>query len=124
MSESELRMKTVGQRKIEGSDVWSAVRQLTETAEHPTTLLPDNAVRDVSADEVGVMKSFASLMKSWLISSPRRAGSRGKKPRATGRFSNCMEWRSRIVGIDTLIGTKLTVRPHDAADREYLERLR
>jgi len=33
MSVTELRMKTVGRRKPEGSDVWSAVRQLTETAE-------------------------------------------------------------------------------------------
>lgn len=33
MSVSELRMKTVGHRKTEGSDVWSAVQQLTETAE-------------------------------------------------------------------------------------------
>ena len=33
MSVSELRMKTVGKRKVEDSDVWSAVRQLTETAE-------------------------------------------------------------------------------------------
>jgi len=29
-----------------------------------------------------------------------------------------------IAGIDTLIRTKLTVRPDDAADRQYLERLR
>lgn len=33
MSVSELRMKTVGHRRIEGSDVWNAVQQLTETAE-------------------------------------------------------------------------------------------
>lgn len=26
-------MKTVGRRKVEGGDVWEAVRQLTETAE-------------------------------------------------------------------------------------------
>jgi hypothetical protein len=29
-----------------------------------------------------------------------------------------------IAGIATLIKTKQTVRPHDAADREFLERLR
>ena len=29
-----------------------------------------------------------------------------------------------IAGIDTLIKTKQTVRPHDAADREFLERVR
>ncbi len=28
-----------------------------------------------------------------------------------------------IAGIETLIKTKRTVRPHDAADREFLERL-
>ena len=33
MSVSELRMKTVGHRKIAGPNVWSAVQQLTETAE-------------------------------------------------------------------------------------------
>ena len=33
MSVSELRMKTVGHRIIEGSNVWTAVQQLTETAE-------------------------------------------------------------------------------------------
>lgn len=29
-----------------------------------------------------------------------------------------------IAGVETLIRTKQTVRPHDAADREFLERLR
>ena len=33
MSVSELRMRVVGHRKVEASNVWDAVRQLTETAE-------------------------------------------------------------------------------------------
>jgi hypothetical protein len=95
-----------------------------ERIKRALAVLPDNAVRDVQADEVG---RYEVVRVADEIVVDLMAKACGVTWEEASRDSEILELDGveiPLVGIATLIRTKLTVRPHDAADREYLERLR
>ncbi len=95
-----------------------------ERVKRALAVLPDNAVRDVSADEVGRYEVVRVADEVVVDLMAKACGITWEEAASDSEILELDGVEIPIVGIDTLIRTKLTVRPHDAADREYLERLR
>ncbi len=95
-----------------------------ERVKRALAVLPDNAVRDVSADEVGRYEVVRVADEVVVDLMAKACGITWEEAASDSKILELDGVEIPIVGIDTLIRTKLTVRPHDAADREYLERLR
>lgn len=74
----QFRMKTVGRRKVDGGDVWEAVRQLTETAERlrgSRALVPRGVHRFETFEEADdwMMEKIASTHASHGRKTSRRS---------------------------------------------------
>jgi hypothetical protein len=94
-----------------------------ERVKRALAVLPDNAVREVSTDEI-VRYDVIRVADEVVVDLMSKAC--GVTWEEAARDSEVLELDGveiPIAGIETLIRTKQTVRPHDAADREFLERL-
>lgn len=92
--------------------------------ERALSVLPDNAAREVKSDEV---ERYDVIRVADEVVVDLMAKACGVTWEDAARDSEVLELDGveiPIAGIETLIRTKQTVRPHDAADREFLERLR
>lgn len=86
-------------------------------------ILPDNAVREVQPDEI---ERYDVIRVADEVVIDLMAKACGINWEEAARDSEVLELDGveiPIAAIKTLIRTKQTVRPHDAADREFLERL-
>ena len=94
-----------------------------ERIKRALAVLPDNAVREVRSDEIDrydVIRAADEVVVDLMSKAC------GVSWEDAARDSEVLELDGveiPIAGIETLIRTKQTVRPHDAADREFLERL-
>lgn len=87
-------------------------------------VLPDNAACEVRSDEID-RYDVIRIADEVVVELMSKAC--GVTSQEAARDSDILELDGveiPIAGIDTLIRTKRTVRPHDAADREFLEQLR
>lgn len=94
-----------------------------EKIKRALAVLPDNAVREVKSDEV---ERYDVIRIADEVVVDLMSKACGVTWEDAARDSEVLELNGveiPIAGIETLIRTKQTVRPHDAADREYLERL-
>lgn len=94
-----------------------------ERIKRALAVLPDNAVREVQADDIG---RYAVIRVADEVVVDLMSKACGVSWEDAARDSEVLELDGveiPIAGIETLIRTKQTVRPHDAADREFLERL-
>jgi hypothetical protein len=94
-----------------------------ERIKRALAVLPDNAVREVKPDEV---ERYDVIRVADEVVVDLMAKACGVTWEDAARDSEVLELDGveiPIAGIETLIRTKRTVRAHDAADREYLERL-
>jgi hypothetical protein len=95
-----------------------------ERIKRALAILPDNAVREVQADEVE-RYDVIRIADEVVVDLMTKAC--GVTWQEADRDSEILELDGTeipIAGLETLIRTKQTARPHDAADREFLERLR
>jgi predicted nucleotidyltransferase len=95
-----------------------------ERIKRALAVLPDNAIRDVSADEVGRYEVVRVADEVVVDLMAKACGVTWEEATSDSEILDLDGVEIPLAGIDTLIRTKMTVRPHDAADREYLERLR
>jgi len=94
-----------------------------ERIKRALAVLPDNAVREVTSDEID-RYDVIRVADEVVVDLMSKAC--GVSWEDAARDSEVLELDGveiPIAGIETLIRTKQTVRPHDAADREFLERL-
>lgn len=80
MSVSELRMKIVGNRKVDAANVWDAVRQLTETAEQirgSRALVPRGVQRFTTFEEAH--EWMLEMIASTHVSHGRKTSRRSAK---------------------------------------------
>lgn len=94
-----------------------------ERVKRALAVLPDNAVREISVDEVGRYEVVRVADEVVVDLMAKACGITWEEAASDSEILELDGVEIPIVGIDTLIRTKLTVRPHDAADREYLEHL-
>jgi len=95
-----------------------------ERIKRALAVLPDNAVREVQSDEI-TRYDVIRVADEVVVDLMSKAC--GVSWEDAARDSEVLELDGveiPIAGIETLIRTKQTARPHDAADREFLERLR
>ena len=95
-----------------------------ERIKRALAVLPDNAVKEVQPDEVA-RYDVIRVADEVVVDLMSKAC--GVTWEDAARDSEVLELDGveiPIAGLDTLIRTKQTVRPHDAADREFLESLR
>jgi len=95
-----------------------------ERIKRALAVLPDNAVREVESDDIA-RYDVIRVADEVVVDLMSKAC--GVSWEEAARDSEVLELDGveiPIAGIETLIRTKQTVRPHDAADREFLERLR
>lgn len=95
-----------------------------ERIKRALAVLPDNAVREVKSNEI---ERYDVIRVADEVVVDLMAKACGVTWEEASRDSEVLELDGveiPIAGIETLIRTKQTVRPHDAADREFLERLR
>jgi Nucleotidyl transferase AbiEii toxin, Type IV TA system len=95
-----------------------------ERIKRALAVLPDNAVRDVRADEVERYDVIRVADEVVIDLMTAACGVTWQEADADSELLELDGVEIPIAGIETLIKTKRTVRPHDAADREFLERLR
>lgn len=94
-----------------------------ERIKRALSILPDNAVREIQPGEIeryDVIRVADEVVVDLLSKAC------GVTWREAARESEVLELDGveiPIAGIEMLIRTKQTVRPHDAADREFLEHL-
>ena len=94
-----------------------------ERIKRALAVLPDNAVSEVKSDEID-RYDVIRVADEVVVDLMSKAC--GVSWEDAARDSEVLELDGveiPIAGIETLIRTKQTVRPHDAADREFLERL-
>ena len=94
-----------------------------ERIKRALAVLPDNAVNEVNSDEV---ERYDVIRVADEVVVDLMAKACGVTWQDAMQDSEVLELDGveiPIAGIKTLIRTKQTVRPHDAADREYLEGL-
>jgi predicted nucleotidyltransferase len=94
-----------------------------ERIKRALAVLPDNAVQEVRAGEID---RYEVIRIADEVVVDLMASACGVTWQDAARDSEILELDGveiPIAGIKTLIRTKQTVRPHDAADREFLERL-
>jgi len=95
-----------------------------ERIKRALAILPDNAAREVKADEV---ERYDVIRVADEVVVDLMTAACGVTWKEADRDSEILELDGveiPIASLETLIRTKQTVRPHDAADREFLERLR
>jgi hypothetical protein len=94
-----------------------------ERIKRALAVLPDNAVREVQSGEI---ERYDVIRIADEVVVDLMSKACGVTWEDAARDSEVLELNGveiPIAGIETLIRTKQTVRPHDAADREFLERL-
>lgn len=94
-----------------------------ERVKRALAVLPDNAVREVRPDEIDrydVIRVADEVVVGLMV---KACGVTWQDAAQDSDILDLDGVEIRIAGIQTLIRTKQTVRPHDAADREFLERL-
>ncbi len=94
-----------------------------ERVKRALAVLPDNAAREVRADEVQRYDIIRVADEVVIDLMARACGVTWEEAAADSEILELDGVEIPIAGIETLIRTKQTVRPHDAADREFLERL-
>jgi predicted nucleotidyltransferase len=95
-----------------------------ERIKRALAVLPDNAVREVNAEEVeryDVIRVADEVVVDLMTAA---CGVTWAEADLDAEILELDGVEIPIAGLETLIRTKQTVRPHDAADREFLERLR
>ena len=95
-----------------------------ERIKRALAVLPDNAAREVRSDEVA-RYDVIRVADEVVVDLMSKAC--GVTWEDAARDSEVLELDGveiPIASLDTLIRTKQTIRPHDAADREFLEGLR
>jgi predicted nucleotidyltransferase len=95
-----------------------------ERVKRALAVLPDNAVRDVQSDEIERYDVIRVADEVVVDLMSKACGITWKDAVTDSDVLELYGVEIPIAGIETLIKTKQTVRPHDAADREFLERLR
>ncbi len=94
-----------------------------ERVKRALAVLPDNAACEVGADEVqryDVIRVADEVVVDLMASA---CGVTWEEAAADAEILELDGVEIPIAAIETLIRTKQTIRPHDAADREFLERL-
>jgi predicted nucleotidyltransferase len=95
-----------------------------ERIKRALAVLPDNAVRDVRVDEIeryDVIRVADEVVVDLMTIA---CGVTWEEANRDSEILDLDGVEIPIAGLETLIRTKRTVRAHDAADREFLERLR
>lgn len=95
-----------------------------ERIKRALAVLPDNAVREVKPDEIDRYDVIRIADEVVVDLMAKACGIRWEDAAHDSEILELDGVEIPIAGIETLIKTKQTVRPHDAADREFLERLR
>jgi hypothetical protein len=94
-----------------------------ERIKRALAVLPDNAVREIQADEIeryDVIRIADEVVVDLLS---KACGVTWEEAALQSEVLELDGVEIPVAGIEILIKTKRTVRPHDAADREYLEHL-
>lgn len=94
-----------------------------ERIKRALAVLPDNAAREVQADEVERYDVIRVADEVVVDLMAKACGVTWQDAAVDSEILELDGVDIPIAGIATLIRTKQTVRPHDAADREFLERL-
>lgn len=95
-----------------------------ERIKRALAVLPDDAIRHVQSDEIERYDVIRVADEVVVDLMAKACGVTWKEAAGDSEILELDGVEILIAGIDTLIRTKQTVRPHDAADREFLERLR
>jgi len=95
-----------------------------ERIKRALAVLPDNAVREIHADEIERYDVIRVADEVVVDLMAKACGVTWQDADADSEVLELDGVEIPIAGIETLIRTKQTIRPHDAADREFLERLR
>lgn len=95
-----------------------------ERIKRALAVLPDNAVREIRSDEIERYDVIRVADEVVVDLMSKACGVTWKDASSDADVLELDGVEIPIAGIATLIRTKQTVRPHDAADREFLERLR
>ena len=94
-----------------------------ERIKRALAVLPDNAVREVQSDEFDrydVIRVADEVVIDLLSKACNVTWQDAMRDSEILELDNV---EIPIASVETLIRTKQTIRPHDAADREFLERL-
>lgn len=94
-----------------------------ERVKRALAVLPDNAVREVQAGEVERYDVIRVADEVVVDLMTKACGVTWSEAETDSEILELDGVEIPIASIETLIRTKQTVRPHDAADREYLEHL-
>ena len=94
-----------------------------ERVKRALAVLPDNAVREVQAGEVGRYDVIRVADEVVVDLMTKACGVTWSEAETDSEILELDGVEIPIASIETLIRTKQTVRPHDAADREYLKHL-
>ena len=94
-----------------------------ERVKRALAVLPDNAVREVQAGEVERYDVIRVADEVVVDLMTKACGVTWSEAEADSEILELDGVEIPIASIETLIRTKQTVRPHDAADREYLKHL-
>ena len=95
-----------------------------ERIKRALAILPDNAAREVQADEIERYDVIRIADEVVIDLMTTACGVTWEEADRDSEILDLDGVEIPIAGLETLIRTKQTVRPHDAADREFLERLR
>jgi len=95
-----------------------------ERVKRALAVLPDNAVRDVHADEIERYDVIRVADEVVIDLMTKACGVTWEEADRDSEILDLEGVEIPIASLATLIKTKRTVRPHDAADREFLERLK
>ena len=95
-----------------------------ERIKRALAVLPDNAVREVKSDEIERYDVIRVADEVVVDLMSKACGVTWEEAERDSEVLELDGVEIPIAGIETLIRTKQTVRPHDAADREFLEQLR
>jgi hypothetical protein len=94
-----------------------------ERIKRALAVLPDNAVQEVRSDEIERYDVIRIADEVVVDLMSKACGITWQDAMGDSEVLELDGVEIPIAGIATLIKTKQTVRPHDAADREFLERL-
>ena len=95
-----------------------------ERIKRALAVLPDNAVREVESDDIARYDVIRVADEVVVDLMSKACGISWEEAARDSEVLELDGVEIPIAGIETLIRTKQTARPHDAADREFLERLR
>lgn len=95
-----------------------------ERIKRALSVLPDNAVREVQSDEIERFDVIRVADEVVVDLMAKACGVTWKEASVDAEILELDGVEIPIAALETLIRTKQTIRPHDAADREFLEQLR